>query len=87
MIVATLGDLIAVKRVTAGARSTQWLGQMSDASLQQLSRDHGQAASGQSGESQAEAGPQFEHRYGAGYRLSLRDANDVQHTGKEGQAL
>ena len=32
-IVATLGDLISAKRVTVGARSTQWLGQMPDASL------------------------------------------------------
>ncbi|KAI9710011.1 MAG: hypothetical protein M1828_002340 [Chrysothrix sp. TS-e1954] len=39
VIVATLGDLITARRITAGARSTQWLGQMSDASLQQLSKD------------------------------------------------
>ncbi|KAF2257434.1 hypothetical protein BU26DRAFT_446892 [Trematosphaeria pertusa] len=37
--VSTVGDLISAKRITAGARSTLWMGQMSDASLQQLSRD------------------------------------------------
>jgi hypothetical protein len=41
LVVATLGDLISAKRVTAGRSATQWLGQMSDASLQQLSRDRG----------------------------------------------
>ena len=44
VIVATLGDLIEAKGIKAGDRSTQWLGQMSDASLQQLSRRHSGAA-------------------------------------------
>jgi hypothetical protein len=44
MVVARLGDLISARLVTAGVRSTQWLGQMSDASLQQLSRDRGGVA-------------------------------------------
>lgn len=39
VIVATLGDLISARHVTATARSTQWLGQISDATLHQLSRD------------------------------------------------
>ena len=38
VVVATLGDLISAKRVKAGARSVQWIGQMSDTSLQQLSK-------------------------------------------------
>ena len=40
VIVSTLGDLISAKRISTGARSKQWLGQMSDDSLQQLSRDN-----------------------------------------------
>jgi hypothetical protein len=40
VIVATLGDLIHAKRISTGARSKQWLGQMSDSSLQQLSKDN-----------------------------------------------
>lgn len=41
IIVSTLGDLISAKHVKAGARSKQWLGQMSDASLQHLSQNQG----------------------------------------------
>jgi hypothetical protein len=40
IVVTTLGDLISAKRITIGVGSTQWAGQMSDASLQQLSKDH-----------------------------------------------
>lgn len=40
VIVSTFGDLISARRVTAGARSTQLLGQMLDASLQQVSKDY-----------------------------------------------
>lgn len=36
VIVSTFGDLLSVRNVVGGARSTQWLGQMSDESLQQL---------------------------------------------------
>lgn len=38
VLVSTVGDLIAAHRVTAGARSLQAIGQMSDESLQHLSR-------------------------------------------------
>jgi Fungal N-terminal domain of STAND proteins len=41
VIVSTLGDLISAKRVTAGVGATQLLGQMSDASLQQLLKGRG----------------------------------------------
>ena len=39
VIVTILGDLISARGVRAGARSKQWLVQMSDASLQQLSKN------------------------------------------------
>jgi hypothetical protein len=39
VIVTTLEDLISARRVTAETRATQCLGRMSDASLQQISRD------------------------------------------------
>ncbi|KAH7357319.1 hypothetical protein BKA66DRAFT_428130 [Pyrenochaeta sp. MPI-SDFR-AT-0127] len=38
VLVSTIGDLICARRIVAGARSIQWLGQMSDESLQQLSQ-------------------------------------------------
>lgn len=43
-VVATLEDLVLARYVTAAARSTQWLGQMSDATLQQLSRNRSRVA-------------------------------------------
>lgn len=70
MIVATFGDLILARRVTAGVRSRQWVGQMSDDSLQQLSRDCGRVAV------EKAVGPcnglaeKFEDQYGSGYRLN-----------------
>ena len=68
VIVATLGDLISAKRITVGARSTQWLGQMSDASLQQLSKDRDD--DGVRTGRDPESGAHFEGRHGAGRRLS-----------------
>lgn len=38
VLVSTVGDLIAAQRVTAGARSLQCIGQMSDETLQLMSR-------------------------------------------------
>jgi hypothetical protein len=70
VVVATLGDLISAKRINAEARSAQWLGQMSDASLQQLSRDRGRVAMEKAMETQSGMVEEFEDRYGAGYKLS-----------------
>ena len=41
VLVSTIGDLIAAHKVTAGARSLQAIGQMSDETLQHLSRTQG----------------------------------------------
>jgi hypothetical protein len=41
LIVATLGDLVSAKRITTGLGATQWLGQISDTTIQRLSRDRG----------------------------------------------
>ena len=46
IIVSTLGDLISARVITAGAGSTQWLGHMSDAPLQQLSQNRSSDAKG-----------------------------------------
>ncbi|KAH7370316.1 hypothetical protein BKA65DRAFT_488159 [Rhexocercosporidium sp. MPI-PUGE-AT-0058] len=54
VLVSTIGDLISARRVTAGVRSRQWLGQMSDETLQQLSHSHGSVAATRPEESQAE---------------------------------
>lgn len=77
VVVATFGDLISAKRVTAGARSFQWIGQMSDESLQQLSRDRGRIATENATQQQTGTDAQFEGRYGAGVKLRSRNLNDV----------
>ncbi|RYP57927.1 hypothetical protein DL769_009197 [Monosporascus sp. CRB-8-3] len=74
VIVSTYGDLISAKRVTAGIRATQLLGQMSDAALQQLARSRGIDLSGHSGtvkdvEERAKGTIEFEDQYGIGHRL------------------
>jgi Fungal N-terminal domain of STAND proteins len=74
LIVATLGDLISAKRVTAGLAATQWLGQMSDATIQQLSRDRGievrnRAAVEKVMQPQSELGTKFVDNYGTGHKL------------------
>lgn len=40
VLVSTIGDLITARRVNAGARSLQCIGQMSDETLQQISRTY-----------------------------------------------
>ncbi|OJJ31646.1 hypothetical protein ASPWEDRAFT_142113, partial [Aspergillus wentii DTO 134E9] len=39
LVVSTIGDLISAKHVVTGNKSIQWLGQMSNETLQSLSRD------------------------------------------------
>lgn len=65
-IVSTIGDLISAKRITAGARSMQLMGQMSDESLQQFSRDRHHATE----EKGPKTGGGFEDRHGAGWTLT-----------------
>lgn len=77
VLVSTIGDLILARRVAAGARSWQWLGQMSDDSLQQLSQNHGHVAGKGLVEPQTEISSQFEGRYGAGLKLSLSNSKDI----------
>ena len=69
VVVATLGDLISAKRVSAGARSKQWLGQMSDTSLQQISRDCNKVARENIVEPESGMTDNFEGRYGTGKPL------------------
>jgi len=44
VLVSTIGELISAKRITVGKRSLHWMGQMSDSTLQQLSKDRGQGS-------------------------------------------
>ena len=65
-IVSTIGDLISAKRITAGARSMQLMGQMSDESLQHFSRDRHHATE----EKGPETGGGFEDRHGVGWTFT-----------------
>jgi hypothetical protein len=70
LIVSTLGDLILAKRVTSGLSAKQWLGQMSDTTQQQLSRDLGIDLLGGPAmdkfvKPQSELGARFADEYGA----------------------
>ena len=74
VIVSTLENLISAKRVTAGVGATQWLGQMPDTTLHQLSRDRrinlsGRLAMGRDAEEQSEKVAKPEDQYGARHRL------------------
>jgi len=69
MVVATFGDLISARRVNAGARSTQWLGQMSDSTLEQLSRDNNRFATEKAASRSNATVRDFEDRYGIGKKL------------------
>jgi len=71
-IIPALWRLILAKRATAGVGATQWLGQMSDAALQQVSRDRGILGGVAKGKKmqQSEMVPNFENRYGEGHKLS-----------------
>ena len=69
LILSTMGDLISAKRVTVGSGSIQWLGQISDASLQQLSKDQARDVSERGERSTVEPGIHFENRHGAGRKL------------------
>jgi hypothetical protein len=68
-IVSTVGDLISAKNISAGARSLQCMGQLSDESLQKMVASPRPVA--ESGESQTQPGAKFE-RFGAGYTLNKK---------------
>ena len=66
VVVSTVGDLINARDISAGARSAQWLGQMSDDSLQHLSQNRTKFAPEIF---KPEEAPKFEERYGQGRNL------------------
>lgn len=77
VIVSTIGDLISAKRVTAGARSTQLMGQMSDGSLQHFSRNGGHIATKKAKGLETGIAGEFKDRHGEGVKLSSRSLSDV----------
>jgi hypothetical protein len=76
LVVSTIGDLISAKRIVTGARSVQWLGQMSDDTLQKLSGDHRQHVEEGEPEKQRTQ-DNFRERYGNGYNLHVRKSEGL----------
>jgi hypothetical protein len=69
VIVSTIGDLISAKRITAGSRSIQIMGQLSDESVQQLSRDFDHFSTEKNSKPHS-GGTHFETRHGTGFKLN-----------------
>ena len=67
-IVSTVGDLISARKVTAGSRSRQLLGQVSDESFQRFSSSQSDLIADQNIETSS-GQPQFENKYGTGRNL------------------
>lgn len=74
VIISTIGALIAARRVSAGSRSFQVFGQMSDESFQNLTSRIGPE---KVVEPQSRADPEFEGRYGTGVKLSGQNLKGV----------
>lgn len=82
VLVSTVGDLISARGITVGSRSLQAIGQMSDDSLQQLSRDLGHTGAEKAMEPQTGIGLAFENRYGTGIKLSSQNLKEFGATHK-----
>jgi flagellar biosynthesis chaperone FliJ len=69
-IISTIGDLISAKKISAGARSVQCMGQLSDESFQKM-LVHSTARSPvlDGSDTEIASGKGFEHRYGTGFKL------------------
>jgi uncharacterized phage infection (PIP) family protein YhgE len=78
VIVSTIGQLISAKHISAGARSTHWMGQMSNKSLQGLTQGLTRSFPQRNFTRGSETQPgavhmEFEGRYGAGVKLNSQD--------------
>lgn len=74
VIISTNNDLISATQVTAALRARQWVGQMNDASLQQLLLQTRRTNSGDPATTNEPVEPEVQRavnfvRYGAGFRL------------------
>lgn len=93
VIASTVGDLLNAKSVRAEHFSTQWLGSMTDASLQKLSTDRAATYSYSYSPSPPrendarENDPSFGGKYGLGYKLQEKGPLGVKHvkTGSNSQ--
>jgi uncharacterized protein YggL (DUF469 family) len=69
LVVSTIGDLISAKHIMTGSNSVQWLGQMSDETIQKLSSDNKRIIlENQTSTTQGQKSV-FHDLYGAGHQL------------------
>ncbi|OTA03235.1 hypothetical protein A9Z42_0036780 [Trichoderma parareesei] len=85
VIVFPPGDILHVKNIRAGKSSTQWLGCISDGSLQQLSADRAasftslpSSPSSSTPSPAKETDPSFGNKYGLGYKLREGETVGIQ---------
>lgn len=82
VIVSTVGgDLVSARNVRAGNFATQWLGAISDASLQRLSADRAASFSDSHSQSPSPAmenNPSFGNKSGLGFKLQERETVGIQ---------
>lgn len=78
IIVSTVGDLLNAQNVKVGNWSAQWLGSMTDASLQQLSIDR--TAQCTSSLMRRDASP--DNKYGPGYKLNEKSNQPAMSVGR-----
>ena len=76
VFISTVGDLISARRITIGSGSLQVMGQMSDDSAQQFSRDLGPKGPVTAIEPHTGVSPAFENRYGTGFKLMSENLKD-----------
>jgi hypothetical protein len=71
-IVSTIGDLISAKRINAGARSIQCMGQISDDSFQKMLVISPSRRSEIGSVDAQKPEAEFKHRYGTGFKLNVQ---------------
>lgn len=70
LVVSTIGDLITARHVITGSNSVQWLGQMSDETIQKLSSDNRRIIPENQTNTMQGQKSVFHDLYGAGYQLN-----------------
>ena len=77
-VISSIGQLITARRITTGSRSLLMLGQLSDDTIRQSSRDHVFSIKGISKQREATESDSFQRRYGGGHCLKAEEIEVMQ---------
>lgn len=77
-VISSIGQLITAKRINTGSRSLLMLGQLSDDTIRQSSRDHVLSTKGISKQREATESANFQRRYGVGHQLKAEEIEVMQ---------